>query len=194
MKNLNRLMKKNQDWAKKMVQTDTDYFSRSAIQQAPEILWIGCADSRVPPNHILDLPPGEIFVHRNIANIVNPSDPNCVAVIQYAVTVLKVKHIIVCGHYGCGGVLATLENNASGVVDQWLYELKVVKIAHADHLAELSTQDKAARLSELNVLKQTENLKKVTYVNDAMETPQLTIHSWIYDLNTGLLKNLTVDN
>ena len=193
MKTLPHLFGNNRHWAETICRRDPEFFSRLAAQQAPQFLWIGCADSRVPANEIVGLLPGELFVHRNVANLVVPSDLNCLAVIQYAVAVLRVRHIIVCGHYGCGGVNAALEPcGAQKLVDEWLGPLR--DLAHGRR-AELDALPdavaRADRLCELNVAKQVLNVGRTAPVQDAWARGQeLCIHGWIYRLTDGRLRDL----
>lgn len=188
------LFEQNKAWADKVKQSDPDFFSNLADQQQPELLWIGCADSRVPANQITGLPPGEVFVHRNIANVVVHSDLNCLSVIQYAVEVLNVKHIVICGHYGCGGVAASLEDQSHGLIDNWLEHIRNVYRLHAEELDAID--DKAAqisRLCELNVVEQTHNVCNTTIVKDAWARGQdLTVHGIVYSIQNGILKDLLV--
>src|SRR6185436_10671992 len=175
-----------------MLGQDRQYFSRLAQQQSPQYLWIGCSDSRVPANQITGLAPGEVFVHRNVANVVVHADLNCLSVLQYAVDVLKVKHVIVCGHYGCGGVIAAHDNVKLGLVDNWLRHVQDVGQKHRDALAENKVRDKRiARLCELNVIEQVVNVAQTTVVQDAWARGQtLTVHGWIYGLRNGLIRDL----
>lgn len=174
-----------------MVDEDPEFFERLAVKQEPKILWIGCADSRVPPNVITGLKPGEVFVHRNIANVVVPSDLNLLSVVQYAVDALKVEHIVVCGHYGCGGVQAAFENSKNGLVDNWLRHIQNVARDNDEELSSVLPENKVSRLCELNVEAQALNLSRTTVVQDAWERGQnIDIHSWIYRLHDGHLKNL----
>jgi carbonic anhydrase len=175
-----------------MKQEDGDFFSRLAQQQAPPYLWIGCSDSRVPANQIVGLLPGELFVHRNVANVVVHADLNCLSAIQFAVDVLRVKHIIVCGHYGCGGVLAAIRNDKLGLVDNWLRHVQDVRWKHREELDALSTDaERHHRLCELNVVEQMVNVSQTTVVRDAWARGQaLAVHGWIYDLRDGLLRQL----
>jgi carbonic anhydrase len=189
---LDHLLQKNRAWA---LRTDVErpgFFAALARQQSPEYLWIGCADSRVPANEIVDLPPGEVFVHRNIANVVVHSDLNCLSVVQFAVDVLKVKHIIVVGHYGCGGVKAALERARVGLVDNWLQHVRDVATEHRHELARIENDDlRADRLCELNSLEQASNLCETTIVRDAWERGQeLWVHSWVYGLKDGRVRDL----
>ncbi len=191
MSNLNDLFEKNKQWAKEIVDGDAKFFERLKEQQTPNYLWIGCSDSRVPPNTILALPPGEIFVHRNIANLVVHSDLNCLSVMQYAVEVLKVEHIIVCGHYGCGGVKAALGSQNYGLIDNWLRHIKDVKRFNDKHLEGLEGEERVNRLCELNVIEQVKNVRDTTIVKDAKQQgATLSVHGLIYDLGTGHLKEL----
>ncbi len=190
------LFEYNQQWAAKQVAADPQFFSKLSAIQTPEFLWIGCSDSRVPANQITGLQPGEVFVHRNIANVVPLEDPNSSAVIQYAVTVLKIKHIIVCGHYGCGGVQAAMGESLEPPLENWVKHLREVRDQHAEEL-QLLTDDEARwrRLCELNAEAQARNVAALPVVKQARESGQpLAIHSWIYDLQDGLLKELGVSN
>jgi carbonic anhydrase len=194
MKTLEPLFENNREWARKIAQEKPGFFEQLSTQHAPEILWIGCADSRVPANEIINLPPGEVFVHRNIANLVVHTDLNCLSVIQYAVEVLKVKHIIVCGHYGCGGVTASMDPENHGLIDNWLRHIRDVYRFHRDRLDEI--EDPVARrdcLCELNVMEQVANVCNTTIVSGAWRSGQiLNVHGWIYSLEDGLLKDLDV--
>ncbi|MBW2484233.1 MAG: carbonate dehydratase [Deltaproteobacteria bacterium] len=194
MKLLKNLFDNNKKWAEKIKEADPDFFAKLSRQQQPEYLWIGCSDSRVPSNQIVDLLPGEIFVHRNIANVVIPTDLNCLSVIQYAVEVLKVKHIIVCGHYGCGGVQAALAKRAFGLIDTWLRHIKDVYRHHQESLDSITDPDeKLNRLCELNVIEQVANVCHTSIVQKAWEAGQeLSIHGWIYSIEDGILKDLGV--
>jgi len=178
-------------WAEAVNSEDPDFFLNLSRQQNPEYLWIGCSDSRVPANQIIDLPPGEVFVHRNIANVVVHTDLNCLSVIQYAVEVLKVKHIIVCGHYGCGGVAAAIEDESHGLIDNWLRHIRDVQRLHASKLERLSPAESFDALCELNVVEQVTNVCNTTIVKDAWKQgDQLYVHGWIYNIKNGLLQNL----
>jgi carbonic anhydrase len=194
MRVLKHLFEKNRKWADNIKKSDPDFFTRLAKQQTPEYLWIGCSDSRVPAIEIVDMLPGEIFVHRNIANLVIHTDMNCLSVIQYAVYVLEVKHIIVCGHYGCGGVQAALENNEFGLIDNWLLNIKNTYHMHQSTIDNLQNhKDKVNLLCELNVIEQVKNVCHTTIVQRAWKTGQdLTVHGWIYNIKDGLLKDLDV--
>ena len=188
------LFEKNKKWAERVKTSDPDFFLNLARQQSPEYLWIGCSDSRVPANQIVDMLPGEIFVHRNIANLVIHTDLNCLSVIQYAVDVLKVKHIIVCGHYGCGGIRAAMENKAHGLIDNWLRNIKDIYRSHHTEIDALQTEkEKNDLLCELNVVEQVANVCHTTIVQRAWESGQeLAVHGWIYGIEDGVLKDLNV--
>lgn len=191
---IEHLIRKNRQWAAEQVDLDPLYFSRLVNQQTPEYLWIGCSDSRVPANTIVGLPPGDVFVHRNVANLVVHSDLNCLSVLQYAVDVLKVQHIIVCGHYGCGGVHAALSDAHHGLIDNWLLHLKDLRRVHEEELMQFATeQERLDRLCELNVAAQAVNVGETTIVRDAWERGQeLTVHGLIYAVSDGLIKDLNV--
>ncbi|CAN5311340.1 carbonate dehydratase [soil metagenome] len=191
---LDHLLKNNQQWAASMVAQDPDFFKKLAAQQTPDYLWIGCSDSRVPANEIVDLPPGELFVHRNIANVVVHSDLNCLSVLQFAIDVLAVKHVIVCGHYGCSGVHAALVGRRVGLADNWLRHVQDVNQKHERYLGDLvPAGDKLNRLCEINVIEQVVNVCQTTIVQDAWERGQdLTIHGWIYGLKDGLAHDLGI--
>jgi carbonic anhydrase len=188
------LFERNRSWAAAMVAQDENYFKGLASQQAPEYLWIGCSDSRVPANELLGMAPGELFVHRNIANVVVHSDLNCLTVLQFAIDVLKVKHIIICGHYGCGGVHAALTGRRVGLADNWLRHVADVRDKHEKYLGDVANVPAATdRLVELNVAEQVINVARTTVVQDAWERGQpLTIHSWAYGLKDGLLRDLGI--
>jgi len=192
MRSLSHLFDNNRDWAAEMTRQDPAFFSRLSGQQAPQYLWIGCSDSRVPANQIVGLPPGEMFVHRNIANVVVHSDLNCLSVMQFAVEFLRVQHIIVCGHYGCGGVTAALRGDRLGVVDNWLRHVQDVRWKHNHELDALPTDEaRLRRLCELNVLEQVVNAAQTTVVRDAWTRGQsLSVHGWVYALEDGLLRDL----
>ena len=192
MNTLKYLFDRNLAWATAVREKDPDFFTNLSRQQAPEYLWIGCSDSRVPANQIVSLPPGEVFVHRNIANVVVHTDLNCLSVIQYAVEVLKVKHIIVCGHYGCGGIKAAVENEQHGLIDNWLRHVQDVARFNADKLKGLKQEEKFDLLCELNVMEQVTNICNTTIVQKAWEnSAELSIHGWIYNIENGILKELT---
>ena len=186
------LFARNRAWAEAMTRRDPQFFARLRNQQAPQFLWIGCSDSRVPANEIVGLLPGEMFVHRNVANVVVHADVNCLSCLQYAVDVLKVRDVIVCGHYGCGGVLAALRDDRLGLIDNWLRHVQDVRWKHEQELAALP--DEAARhrrLCELNVAEQVLNVSQTTVVREAWARGQaLTLHGWIYDVGDGLLHDL----
>lgn len=192
MSDINHLLEQNRLWAERMRETDPGFFDKLVNQQKPEYLWIGCSDSRVPANQIVGLLPGDIFVHRNVANLVVHTDFNCFSVIQYAVEVLKVKHIIVCGHYGCGGVEAAMAGKQLGLIDSWLAHIQDQVSAHVEELECLEGEERLSRMCELNVLAQTNNLYRNNIVKDALARGQdLTIHSWIYSIKTGQITDLT---
>jgi carbonic anhydrase len=192
LKHLPELFEKNRAWAARMRSENPDFFQTLASQQRPSYLWIGCADSRVPANEIVGLPPGELFVHRNVANVVVHTDLNCLSVLQFAVEVLRVPHVIVCGHYGCGGVEAAYRREPAGLVDNWLRHVEDVAFLHERELEVLpSEQERLARLCELNVLEQAVNVCRTTVAQDAWRRGQpLTVHGWIYALGDGLLRDL----
>ena len=186
-----QLLEKNRVWATAIQADDPGFFQKLASQQNPEYLWIGCSDSRVPANQITGLAPGEIFVHRNVANIVAETDFNVLAVIQYAVDVLKVRHIIVCGHYGCGGVKAALENYRHGMIDNWLAGIRSLRRTHGKELEQLEPAAAVDRLCELNVLSQARHVARTTILEDAwLRGQEISIHSWIYGLTSGLITPL----
>jgi carbonic anhydrase len=189
---LGHLFAKNRAWAAEMVWRDPEFFARLSRQQAPQYLWIGCADSRVPANQIVDLPPGELFVHRNVANVVAHSDLNCLSTLQFAVDVLRVRHVIVCGHYGCGGVLAALRSDRLGLIDNWLRYVQDVRTKYQPQLDALATEgERHRRLCELNVIEQVVNVSQATVVRDAwLRGQELAVHGWVYDLQDGLLRDL----
>ncbi len=191
MHSLDHLLDNNKVWANSIKADDPDFFRKLANQQHPEYLWIGCSDSRVPANQITGLAPGEVFVHRNVANVVAETDFNVLAVIQYAVDVLKVRHIIVCGHYGCGGVKAALENFRHGMIDNWLAGIRALSRVHRKELDALAHDDAVDRLCELNVLAQARQVARTTILEDAWDRGQeISIHSWIYRLETGIITPL----
>ena len=191
---LDPLLNNNREWSKKVRQNDPDFFPTLSRQQAPNYLWIGCSDSRVPANEICGLLPGEIFVHRNVANIVVHSDLNCLSVMQYAVDVLRVKHIIVVGHYGCGGVRAALGGQKFGLIDNWLRHVQDVTAKYTEHLSCIRDEGaRVDRLCELNVIAQTINAAQTTIVQNAWERGQdLSIHGWVYGLKDGLVRHLGI--
>ena len=192
MRSLSRLFDNNRAWAERVLRSDPDFFTGLAQQQSPEYLWIGCADSRVPANQIIGLPPGEVFVHRNVANVVVHTDLNCLSVIQFAVEVLKVRHIMVVGHYGCGGVRAALARDRMGLVENWLRHVQDVRNKYPDILSVLKDASaQVDRLCELNVIEQVKNVANTTLVQDAWRRGQpVSIHGWIYDISDGLLRDL----
>ena len=194
MRVLKNLFEQNKKWAEKVKESEPDFFLKLSKQQNPEYLWIGCSDSRVPANQIVDMLPGQIFVHRNIANVVVHTDLNCLSVIQYAVEVLKVKHIIVCGHYGCGGIQAAMENKDHGLIDNWLRHIKDVYRCHQTKIDALQSEiDKINLLCELNVLEQVTNICHTSIVQSAWKAGQeLAVHGWIYSIEDGILKDLNV--
>lgn len=189
---LAQLFENNRQWADSMLARDPDYFSKLLSQQSPEFLWIGCSDSRVPANTIVGLEPGELFVHRNVANVVVHSDLNSLSVLQFAIDVLRVKHIIVCGHYGCSGVNTALERRRVGLADNWLRHVQDVHNKHADYLPSgMTRRERTDRLCELNVIEQVINVCQTTIVQDAWERGQhVTVHSWVYSLEDGLVRDL----
>jgi carbonic anhydrase len=189
---LDQLFANNREWAEAMIAKDADFFKRLVSQQAPEYLWIGCSDSRVPANDIVNLLPGELFVHRNIANVVVHTDLNCLSVIQFAIDLLKVKHILVVGHYGCSGVHAALTDKRVGLADNWLRHVKDVHQKHERYLGDaIPTPKRQDRLCELNVIEQVVNVCETTIVQDAWARGQdLTLHGWTYRLETGLVNDL----
>jgi len=192
MHTLNQLLDNNRAWAADMTAHDPEFFARLSRQQAPRYLWIGCADSRVSADRLVGLMPGEMFVHRNIANLVVHTDLNCLSVVQYAVEALRVEHIIVCGHYGCGGVLAALRDDRLGLIDNWLRHIQDVRGKHRAALDALPAEPaRHARLCELNVIEQVVNVSQTTIVRDAWARGQaLTVHGWIYGIRDGLLRDL----
>jgi len=192
MNRLEKLFEKNREWAAAIVKEQPDFFEQLSQQQAPEYLWIGCSDARVPASEILGLMPGDLFVHRNVANVVVHTDFNCLSVIQFAVEVLKVKHVIVCGHYGCGGVKAVVCNEKHGLIDNWLMHVKDVQEKHQDFLSQLEDKNKQHNyMCELNVIEQMVNVcKTYSIVNAWASEHPLSVHGWIYGLNDGLLRNL----
>jgi len=192
MSDLGILFEKNLQWADDIKQQDPNFFSNLAKQQAPEYLWIGCSDSRVPANQIVDLAPGELFVHRNVANVVIHTDLNCLTVLNYAVEFLKVKHVIVTGHYGCGGVKAALENHKLGLIDYWLRNIRDVYYNNKDVMESLdSEEERLNKLCELNVIQQVYNVARSNIVQNAWSQGQeLTIHGWIYDIHDGIIRKL----
>lgn len=196
LKTLKHIFERNLKWATAVKDKDPDFFSNLASQQHPEYLWIGCSDSRVPANQIIDLPPGEVFVHRNIANVVVHTDLNCLSVIHYAIEVLEVKHIIVCGHYGCGGVRAAMEDQDHGLIDNWLRHIRDVSRFNTDKLEGLNEHERLDALCELNVVEQVTNVCNTPIVQKTWsEGGDLSVHGWIYNIENGLLRDMgTVDS
>ena len=191
MRNLNNLLENNKRWASRTSEANPEFFKILSMQQNPEYLWIGCSDSRVPANQIVDLLPGELFVHRNVANVVVHTDHNCLSVMQYAVEVLKVKHIMVVGHYGCGGVQAVLSEDRFGFIDNWLRHVGDVKEKHLEQLNALPEKQRLDRLIELNVIEQVRNVSRTSIVQDAwLRGQELTVHGWVYGLENGHLHDL----
>ena len=194
MKSIQNLFDNNKKWSKKITDNDPDFFKNLSMQQTPKYLWIGCSDSRVPANSLLGMDPGEVFVHRNIANQVIHTDLNCLSVIQYAVEVLKVENVIICGHYGCGGVAASIEDEDHGLVDHWLRHIKDVYRFHKDQLDSITNPtEHVDRLCELNVIEQVANISNTVVLRQAWKAEQkLTVHGLIYNLEDGILKDLNV--
>jgi carbonic anhydrase len=191
MPDLKNLFENNRNWVTDITREDPEFFSRLAVQQSPKYLWIGCSDSRVPANEIVGLLPGELFVHRNVGNVVVHTDLNCLSVLQFAVDVLQVEHVIVTGHYGCGGVKAALEGGRMGLVDNWLRHIQDVHAKHSDRIASTPVGGRVDALCELNVIEQALNVAQTTTVQDAwMRGQKLHIHGWIYAINNGLLRDL----
>jgi len=198
MKDLTRLLDQNRAWAENIKASDPNFFPNLAKQQLPKFLWIGCADSRVPSTQLVGVAPGEMFVHRNVANVVDHTDFNCLSVMQYAVDVLKVEHIIVCGHHGCGGVKAAMDNLQLGLIDNWLRHVQDVVHEHEAELAKIEDEEERFdRLCELNVIEQVRNVGRTTIVQSAWARGQeVVVHGWIYGLQDGLLRDLgvSIDN
>ena len=194
MSKLAELLENNRRWAEAVRAQDPDFFKRLSRQQAPKHLWIGCSDSRVPANQIVGLLPGEVFVHRNVANVVVHTDLNCLSVIQFAIDVLKVRHIMVVGHYGCGGVQAALEHQRVGLADLWLRHVQDVHTRHAPRVDSLPADRRHDRLCELNALEQVVNVCQTVVVQDAWKRGQrLTVHGWVYGLKDGLIRDLGIN-
>ena len=191
---LDHLKANNRAWAARKVAADAGFFKRLEGQQAPEYLWIGCADSRVPANEIVDLDPGELFVHRNVANLTPPQDANYLSVLQFAVDVLKVKHVIVVGHYGCGGISAAVDGQRRGLVDHWLHPIREVYAENRDELEAIpELRKRMDRLCELNVMRQVRNVASDVFVQDAWARGQkVSVHGWVYSLSNGLVTDLDV--
>ncbi|MDR5905875.1 carbonate dehydratase [Franzmannia qiaohouensis] len=185
------LLERNREWAERMREQDPEFFSRLSQQQNPDYLWIGCSDSRVPANQIIALPPGEVFVHRNVANLLHNNDMNALSVVQYAVDVLKVKHIMVVGHYGCGGVRAAVQGGENGIVDFWLHSVRDLYSRHRESLAALSLDEQVDRMCELNVKAQVDNLARNKIIQRAWQRDQpLAVHGWVYGLGDGRVTDL----
>ncbi len=194
MRVLKNLFENNKKWAEKVRKSDPEFFLNLSRQQKPEYLWVGCSDSRVPANEIIGMLPGEVFVHRNIANLVIHTDLNCLSVIQYSVEVLKVKHIIVCGHYGCGGVQAAMDNRSHGLIDNWIRNIKDLYRFHQTQIDSLQNEkEKINLMCELNVVEQVANISHTAIVQNAWSSGQeLSVHGWIYSIEDGILKDLNV--
>ncbi|HQR34931.1 MAG TPA: carbonate dehydratase [Blastocatellia bacterium] len=194
MRTLKNLFENNRLWAQEMKSQQADFFHRLSQQQSPEYLWIGCSDSRLPPNEIIGLMPGELFVHRNVANVVIHTDFNCLSVMEYAIEVLKVKHVIVCGHHGCGGVQAALRNLELGLIDNWLRHVRDVHDKHQIMLNRVAKEPRRwDKLCELNVVEQVHNVCNTTIVQRAWKNgQQISVHGWVYSLHDGLLRDLNV--
>ena len=191
---LDDLKANNRDWAARMTSANADYFKRLEAQQAPKYLWIGCSDSRVPANEIVGLDPGELFVHRNVANLAPPQDANYLSVLQFAIDVLKVEHILVVGHYGCGGVQAAVDGRRRGLVDHWLHPIREVRDKHRHELEQITNETaRLNRLCELNVIQQVRNVATDIFVQEAWARGQmLCVHGWVYSLSNGLITDLEV--
>ena len=191
---LDNLKANNRNWAARKTAVDPSFFTRLATQQAPEYLWIGCSDSRVPANEIVDLDPGELFVHRNVANLAPPQDANYLSVLQFAIDVIKVKHVMVVGHYGCGGIAAAVDGKRRGLVDHWLHPIREVCHQHRHELDAIPEErDRLDRLCELNVIRQVKNVASDVFVQDAWARgQQVCVHGWVYSLSTGLVNDLGV--
>jgi carbonic anhydrase len=194
LKSYEQLLLQNKAWVEQKTREDKDFFKRLSLTQTPEFLWIGCSDSRVPANEITGTDPGEVFVHRNIANMVNHTDMSMLSVLDYAVNVLEVKHVVVCGHYGCGGVLAAMANKQFGLIDNWIRHIKDVYRMHQDELGALAdVKERQDRFIELNVIEQVYDLSKTSIIQNAwLKRGSPTVHGWVYDLRTGLIKDLKV--
>ncbi|MDT8893707.1 carbonate dehydratase [Halomonas sp. I1] len=188
---IDTLLENNRAWAEQMCREDPDFFARLARQQTPEYLWIGCSDSRVPANQIIDLPPGEVFVHRNVANLLHHNDMNALSVVQFAVDVLKVKHIMIVGHYGCGGIRAAVTGGECGIVDYWLHSVRDLYTQHRASLSSLSQDEQVDRMCELNVEAQVKNLCRTKIIQRAWQRGQaLSVHGWVYGLSDGRVTDL----
>jgi carbonic anhydrase len=191
MKELFELFEKNKSWVKEKLKQDKFFFKRLSKEQIPKFLWIGCSDSRVPANQIVSLEPGELFVHRNVANLFPNTDINCLSVLEYGVDILKIEHVIVCGHYGCHGIKAAMEDHHLGLVDNWLRNIRDIYFKNQNELEQLDENKKYDRLVELNISQQVMNICHTTIVQLAWQRKQkLTIHGWVYDIKSGLLKDL----
>lgn len=190
MPSVSNLFENNRAWAEGIKAREPDFFTTLARQQSPQYVWIGCSDSRVPANQIIGLMPGEVFVHRNVANVVVHTDLNCLSVLQFAIDVLKVRHILVVGHYGCGGVYAALHSLRFGLVDNWLRHIQDIRQKHAERLEKVPEEQRADRLCELNVIEQVVNVCQTSIVQDAWERGQaLAVHGWVYSLEDGLIRD-----
>ena len=190
---LEDLKDNNRNWSRRKTEVDPDFFKRLENQQSPEYLWIGCSDSRVPANEIVGLDPGELFVHRNVANLAPPQDANYLSVLQFAVDVMKVKHVMVVGHYGCGGVQAAVDGVRRGLVDHWLHPIREVAAQNREELEALDERERWDRLCELNVIRQVQNVASDVFVQDAWARGQsLSVHDWVYRLSNGLVNDLGV--
>lgn len=197
MPKIRQLIENNKNWATKKLQDDPEFFKNLVAQQSPEYLWIGCSDSRVPANQVVGMAPGELFVHRNVANQVIQTDFNCLSVVQYAVDVLKVKHILVVGHYGCGGVQAAIDSASHGLVDNWLFQIRDIHREYRQQLVGLAPRPLLDRMCELNVIEQVRNLAKTTIIQSAWDRGQeVKLHGWVYSIEDGLVRdmNVTVDS
>jgi carbonic anhydrase len=194
MKDLQELLAKNKEWADSIKSSDPKFFNTLAQQQTPRYLWIGCSDSRVPATQLVGLSAGDMFVHRNVANVVGHTDFNCLSVLQYAVEVLKVDHVIVCGHYGCGGIKAAMDNLSLGLIDNWLRHVQDVMHSHEESLSKITDDDQRLdRICELNVIEQVLNVSRTTIVQNAWSKGQeLAIHGWIYGIGDGLRRDLNI--
>ncbi|AVF35826.1 MULTISPECIES: carbonate dehydratase [Rahnella] len=194
MNDIEKLIRNNANWSKTMIDEDPGFFERLSQSQKPRFLWIGCSDSRVPAEQLTGLEPGELFVHRNVANLVIHTDLNCLSVVQYAIDVLEVEHVIICGHYGCGGVQAAVENPELGLINNWLLHIRDIWYKHSSLLGELSPNQRLDKLCELNVVEQVYNLGHSTVMQSAWKRGQkVTLHGWVYGIQDGRLRNLEVD-
>jgi len=193
MKDIETLISNNATWSKLIEEEDPGFFERLSLAQKPRFLWIGCSDSRVPAERLTGLEPGELFVHRNVANLVIHTDLNCLSVVQYAVDVLEVEHVIICGHYGCGGVQAAVENPELGLIDNWLLHIRDIWFKHSSSLGELSPDERLNKLCELNVVEQVYNLGHSTVMRSAWKRGQkITLHGWVYGIQDGRLRDLDI--